>query len=242
MDGFEIYRTYVAVKLHFTSESYDYVEKSGRTRVTQKSFENRRDRVFFDQVAREIPRGEILPFFVANFSLRPDAWIGDLTSMTDAQTVYREWRKRILTIAESVEYDLRNISEVVVREKGVSWAEVVWPTKGNFPGVMRMKRQGMIFPETFVFLDKEFQISERCDTMFSSDHVWRRERLLLHKYGRFLSDRLWSRVREASLHHVVEIQRSCASHDEEKTDVIDRRTPQEVPGTLQLNSLWISGT
>ena len=47
MDGFDVYKIYLAIKLHFTSESYDYFKHNGKTTARLATFTKRRDRYFF---------------------------------------------------------------------------------------------------------------------------------------------------------------------------------------------------
>ena len=50
MTPFEVYKQYVAVKLHFNNEKYDYIKCNGRTKnITQNSFAKRRDKYYFEK-------------------------------------------------------------------------------------------------------------------------------------------------------------------------------------------------
>ena len=44
MTGFEVYKLYLALKLHFTSETYDYFQYGGSAKASQKSFDQRKDK------------------------------------------------------------------------------------------------------------------------------------------------------------------------------------------------------
>ena len=46
MTPFEAYKTYSALKLHFTTD-YNYFQYNGSVRLKQESFEKRNDKVFF---------------------------------------------------------------------------------------------------------------------------------------------------------------------------------------------------
>ena len=41
MTAFESYKMYVALKLHFTTDSYDYFKFNGKTRVSETNFEEK---------------------------------------------------------------------------------------------------------------------------------------------------------------------------------------------------------
>ena len=51
MDGFEVYKTYLAIKLHFTRDNYNFDQYNGGTRATNDSFNRRNDRFFFHRIA-----------------------------------------------------------------------------------------------------------------------------------------------------------------------------------------------
>ena len=45
--GFDVYKVYLGVKLHFTTDTYDYVKYGGKTNATLDTFTKRKDRYFF---------------------------------------------------------------------------------------------------------------------------------------------------------------------------------------------------
>ena len=47
MTGFECYKTYLALKHHFTNQSYDYFKYNGKTKANEQTFKTRKDRYFF---------------------------------------------------------------------------------------------------------------------------------------------------------------------------------------------------
>ena len=55
---FECYKTYLAMKQHFTKDKYDYVKYCGRSRASLQSFYKRKDRYFFEKMARQHPDKE----------------------------------------------------------------------------------------------------------------------------------------------------------------------------------------
>ena len=53
MTDFEAYRQFLALKLHFTSEHYDYFKYNGKHNATMASFEKRTDKRFFKKLVRK---------------------------------------------------------------------------------------------------------------------------------------------------------------------------------------------
>lgn len=53
MDGYECYKLYMALSSHFDpGRAYDYFKYGGKTNVTYKAFQKRRDGYIFDKISR----------------------------------------------------------------------------------------------------------------------------------------------------------------------------------------------
>ena len=75
MTGYEVYKTYLALRMHFTNEKYDYQKYRGKVTASEKSFEERRDRYFFKKLATKYSDNELMDYFVANFLHDPRGYI-----------------------------------------------------------------------------------------------------------------------------------------------------------------------
>ena len=49
---FDAYRQYLSLKNHFTKDKYDYHKYCGKSRATVQSFYKRKDRFWFEKLAR----------------------------------------------------------------------------------------------------------------------------------------------------------------------------------------------
>jgi hypothetical protein len=49
--GFDVYKVYLGVKLHFTTKTYDYIKYGGKVNATLDSFTKRKDRYFFHKLS-----------------------------------------------------------------------------------------------------------------------------------------------------------------------------------------------
>ena len=82
MSGYRAYTIYQAIRLHF-SGNYDAIKYRFKTRINPTMYENRRDRYFFEKVAKWFPRqDDLVQFFVANavHGGKPTLWVGDATT------------------------------------------------------------------------------------------------------------------------------------------------------------------
>lgn len=103
MNAFEVYRTYLALKRHFTS-NYDYFKYNGKTNVSIASFEKRRDKHLFVKLAKHNDPFKLL---LANVVHNPGYWVGDSAS----SKVYDEWRRRTESLSYLFGQDLEKLED-----------------------------------------------------------------------------------------------------------------------------------
>jgi len=124
MTPFDCYKTYLALKNHFTKEKYDYHKYCGKSRASLQSFYKRKDRFWFEKLSRNKTDKEIVDFFVSNFVSRdnPDTlWIGEI--IRNGDKVYSEWKKRnqslnyIFTEETEKLFDNQKVDDVLEKTK-----------------------------------------------------------------------------------------------------------------------------
>ena len=69
MEPFEVYRSYLALKLHFTTDKYDVIKQQGRVRASKQSFFKRTDLFSIKKIATDYSDKEVVDFLVANFEV-----------------------------------------------------------------------------------------------------------------------------------------------------------------------------
>ena len=57
---FDAYKQYLSLKNHFTKEKYDYHKYCGKSRATVQSFYKRKDRFWFEKLARNKDDKEVV--------------------------------------------------------------------------------------------------------------------------------------------------------------------------------------
>ena len=65
--GFAAFAMFHALKLHFTSDSYDYFKYNGKTNVTKTTFSTRKDKYTFYKLSRKLGLTELRDYYIANF-------------------------------------------------------------------------------------------------------------------------------------------------------------------------------
>ncbi len=76
MNSYEAYTLYLAIKLHFTSDTYDFYRHNAKVNSSFNTFLKRNDRFFFHKLTTKYTREEMLEYFVSNFFHNSKTWIG----------------------------------------------------------------------------------------------------------------------------------------------------------------------
>ena len=174
MEPFEVYKVYMALKLHFTTKSYDITKTKGAVRAKKETFLKRKDILSFRKLARDFKRSEIIDILVANF-VSGDKWGG----IFDTQLL--ETHKKWLTTKQKMLYnfstDLDNILFRMEKDELKSGVN-----EGGHPLIFRMYMSRDINLETLVMLDKLRPYIEN----YYDDFVLEDICLLIGKYRPFV--------------------------------------------------------
>ena len=77
MNGFEAYKIYNALKLHYTQENFDAYKYNFKIRVLPKTFESLRFRYTFEKLAAKHDRNYIIDYITSNM-IEDVMWIHDM--------------------------------------------------------------------------------------------------------------------------------------------------------------------
>jgi len=181
MMPFDCYKIYLALKNHFTRDSYDYHKYSGKTRATVDAFYKRKDRFWFEKMCRRKTEKEVEDFFVANFVSCSDPqtlWIGDL--MKNGDNNYNEWKRRV----QSLSYLFKE--EVESHISGNNFDTMFFIKGGRHPKLLKEHLQGHLSLETMLILDKILGYKNNFDKKLD-DPVWKVTSTRMKKYSPFLN-------------------------------------------------------
>jgi len=180
MTPFDVYKTYLALKNHFTKDNYDYHKYCGKTRASLQSFYKRKDRYWFEKLGRQKSDSEIVDFFVANFISSGDAdslWIGEM--IREGESVYNNWKKK----KESLTYVFKEETTNLFTDH--KFEEVFDCSKGH-PPLLKKFLNGKISIETMVIYDRIFLFGKDFDKKLI-DPVWQLVSKNIKKYNSFLN-------------------------------------------------------
>jgi hypothetical protein len=177
---FDAYREYLALKNHFTKDSYDYFKYNKKVRATVQSFYKRKDRFWFEKLARQKSEQEVVEFFVANFASCPDPetlWIGEM--IKEGEERYQTWQRKV----QSLSYVFKEESQSLFEEN--KFDDVFNCTKGH-PPLLKKFLSGKVSLETMVLYDKIFDYSKNFNKKLQ-DPVWETVSRRIKKYNPFLN-------------------------------------------------------
>ena len=180
MMPFDAYRCYLSLKNHFTKEKYDYHKYCGKSRATVQSFYKRKDRFWFEKLARQKDDKEVVDFFVSNFITCTDPsklWIGEM--MREGEGRYTSWKKR----NQSLAYIFTQEMEKALTDSDF---DAIFTKVGSHPPILKKYLAGDLSIETLVILDKVLGFRSNFDKRLQ-DPVWETVSLRIRKYSPFLN-------------------------------------------------------
>ena len=180
MNGYDLYCTYQAIKLHFTSENYNFFQYDGKTRVSIDAFQKRRDKFLFHRLARKYRDDEMVPFLVANFVHSDDNWTKSLLE-EEAEETYRDWKRTTDSMSKIYVEDLR---KVATKD---TFNDLFKVEDGQFPKLLVAFLQKDVTIETMVILNNIFDFIKIWDKKISDDIIYPKVSRKIRKYGAFLN-------------------------------------------------------
>ena len=187
MDEYTLFKTYISLKNHFTTESYDFIKYSGKTNVKESSFRKRQDISLFCKLAQWLPESKAVPFLISHFI--------ELSSFTihyvfenpiKSQKIFDAWKKRTSNILTVYQEDIRTIA----KESAGSWKNCIQQTDSDYPLLFKLVMANKISPETYSLLDDLFQQTSRSYKGLDMDVLFLSMNLKYRKYRVFLTPSL----------------------------------------------------
>ena len=180
MNGYDLYCTYQAIKLHFSSESYNFFQYDGKTRVSIDAFQKRRDKFLFHRLARKYRDDEMVPFLVANFVHSDDNWTKSLLE-DEAEETYRDWKRTTDSMSKVYTEDLQKIATKD------NFNDLFKVEDGQHPKLLILFMQKEVTMETMVILNNIFNFVKIWDKKITDDIIYPKISRKIRKYGAFLS-------------------------------------------------------
>lgn len=177
----ECYKTYLAMKQHFTKDTYDYLRYCGRVKASATAFNKRKDRYFFERMSRQKNDKEIEQFFIANFASCDDPqslYMADIVK--NGEKTFTDWQKRTQSLSYIFKEEIRSVFED-------NNFDSMFVVDGNrHPQIVKEFLRGNVSIETLIILDKILGYKSRFDKKLT-DPVWVLISKRISKYSPFLN-------------------------------------------------------
>jgi len=178
--GFEAYKLYSALKLHFTSTSYDFIKYGGKTNVSQDSFLRNKSKYSFYKLSRKYSMEELKNFYIANFVYGDSSWVGEMTG-PNGEEVYKKWQKINQSLTYRFETDIARILEQADKPD-----DLIKVPSGGHPDLLLGAMQNDICIETLIILNDIMNFFPMWDKKISEDIIWPNWKMKLEKYKPFV--------------------------------------------------------
>jgi hypothetical protein len=177
MDSNEANQLLTALRLHFTSPSYDYFKFNGKLKYALKDISTRRDKFQIQKIAKHPdPMGLI----VANLCKDPGLkWAGDFIT-DEAYAIYRSFVRRRDSLSYTYTQEIKKL--------GPTLADAFKLTDNGtqHPLALRLYLGDHICLETLVIADDLIGFYPYWDKKLADDPIWKSIRLVIPKYRPFL--------------------------------------------------------
>ena len=169
-DGFAVYRKYLAYKLHFTTDKYDYTEHSGMIHTKLETFTKRNDRYMFHKLSVKYNQDEIDDFMIANFLKKNKAWSGSLLEK-ESHEIYLQYKRRTDSSSYFFKEDCSRILTTCDMD-GIMPTDVVIVRDGQHPILLRHCIGNKISTETLIIMDYHLNFMRDWNKNITDKIVW----------------------------------------------------------------------
>lgn len=158
MNGFKAFKYYTAIKLHFTSPSFNVFANRGHVKGSLQRFKLRNDHMIFEKMARLYPTDkQFIQYVASNFMYGHSAMIYETE---EGVANYKEYLRRRQAITHVFENDLNTITNQQSDQYDFSGSKI--------PVVIQLLLSKRITLETVVILD---QLDGILGKLKSNNHI-----------------------------------------------------------------------
>ena len=182
MTPYDVYRSYLALKLHFTTDQYDVIKQQGRVKTSKQAFFKRKDLFAIKKLSETYDDGEVVNFLVANF-VSGDKWGGvfDIESKKN----YVGWKNRIESISYTFDKEIQLVVDCCDYYK-LEFKDAFVIIKTH-PIILKLYLKKAVSVETLVILNKINNFTDRLDAILKDDIMWPEVSRIVKKYSPFLN-------------------------------------------------------
>lgn len=183
MTPFDVYKSYLALRLHFTTDQYDVIKQQGRVRASKQAFFKRKDLFAIKKISETMKDKEVVDFLISNF-ISGDRWGGlfDIESKKN----YLDWKRKIESISYVFDKEITLIGSRL-EKYSLPFLYAFQVNNNEHPLILRMYLSKIVSIETLVILNKLNNFTDKLDIELKDDIMWPDVSRLIKKYSPFLN-------------------------------------------------------
>lgn len=179
--GYEAFELFSSLKLHFTTDSYNFFKYGGKVKTSPSAFDKRKDKYYFHKLSRRLPsREDLRDFLVANFLEDENIWIGNLLT-EESETIYRTRQKVLQSLSYTFENECSKIFGSLDNPNQILICE-----NGDYPILLKMALRKEIQIETLCILNSVLNFLPNWSKRVGDTIRWPDYRRKIIKYADFL--------------------------------------------------------
>ena len=178
--GFAAYALWNSLKLHFTSDSYDYIKYNGKTNVSKQSFTTRKDKYQFYKLSRKYDLEELKNFYIANFIAGNAEWVGNL--LQDGEEIYKKWQKTQQSLTYTFENDIIYLFDTIDGD----YDDILKPVNGDWPMIVTSLMKKKVTLESVCILVELVGCMPKWEKQITEDILWPPIHRMIKKYTPFI--------------------------------------------------------
>lgn len=197
MTGFECYKMYISLKLHFSKEHYDFFMYKGKCTAKMGTFSKRNDKSFFYNIVHNYTDEEILSIFISNFISNPQSWIGEFIE-EHCIKIYNDWRKVTQSLQYTFIQDMKHLRDYVDYRIMYNESSIDQSNKQRFkdlfkslngfpPHLFNIYKRNDIHIESFILLNEVIPFFNIFDRYTGIIPTWKEDKRICKKYKPFLN-------------------------------------------------------
>ncbi|WWQ13117.1 DNA helicase loader [Morganella phage vB_Mm5] len=160
-------KLYLVMKNHFSGK-FDAIHYKWNMKISEHTFEKRKDKYYFQKLAKRYTFRELYLFFMSNFIENPDFWIGDIDNGIETYQTYVGRLKRLDTVFSD---ELTNIYQFA-KSRNIPLGKIFeYSTKSKTSYIVKLVQSKVVSYEVFLLLDCVLDIINKHDQI-ANDLIW----------------------------------------------------------------------
>jgi hypothetical protein len=179
--GYEAFGIYQSLRLHFTTEQYDFFKYNGKSNVSVNAFENRKDKYYFYKLSRKFNnKKDLIEFISYNLIEDEKVWVGSL--LEEQAEIHCMKHQKII---QSLSYNFKNECNAIFGNSTDpnSHLEVV---NGEYPDLLKRMLHKELSLESLCIMNKIFNFVPRWDKKIDETIRWPQIKRTILKYSPFI--------------------------------------------------------